>query len=133
MNYLTKPQIVTINRLTTTIHGGNFVEPSNFLNENAIDYLIDAVQSELFGAPLYPTISEKAGVYVFNIIANHVFTDGNKRTGLEAGLIFMKLNGYCLSPSVTDQRLTEFILSVASGDQKLEDVQEWIKNNSVLI
>jgi len=130
MNYLTKVQLVKINRLTTEIHGGNFVEPNNFLNENALDFLIEAIHSELFGEPMYRTVFEKAGVYIYNIIANHIFTDGNKRTGLEAGLIFLKLNGYQLIPSVTDPILTDFILSVASGDKKLEEVQDWIKANA---
>jgi death-on-curing protein len=75
MNYWTKTQLVTINRLTTTIHGGNFVDPSNFLNENVLDFLIEAVQSELSGEPINKTIFEKAGVYIYNIIANHIFTD----------------------------------------------------------
>ena len=52
---------------------------------------MDIVHGEMFGEHLYPTIFDKARVYVYNIIANHVFSDGNKRTGLEAGLIFLKL------------------------------------------
>ncbi|MBK8347853.1 MAG: Fic family protein [Saprospiraceae bacterium] len=41
----------------------------------------------MFGE-LYPTLSEKAGLYMYNIISNHIFQDGNKRTGLEAGIVF---------------------------------------------
>ena len=33
-------------------------------------------------------------IYMFNIISNHVFQDGNKRTGLESALVFLKLNEY---------------------------------------
>jgi len=131
MIFLIKQQIITINRLTVERHGGNFVPPSNLLNESALDYLLDIVYAEMFGEPLYPSIFDKAGVYVFNIIANHVFSDGNKRTGLEAGLIFLKLNGYKLSDSITNPILTNFILDIASGKHTLETVQEWLKENSV--
>ncbi len=79
---------------------------------------------------MYPTVCDKAGVYVFNIIANHIFSDGNTRTGLEAGLIFLKLNGYQLTPVVTNLMLTDFILSVASGNESLKSVQSWLKENS---
>ena len=57
----------------------------------------------------------------------------NKLTTSEAGLIFLRLNGYQLSPSITDPMLTDFILSVASGAKKLEEVQEWIRNYAIAI
>lgn len=93
MLFLTKKQIITINRLTVSHHGGNFVLPNNILNESPLDCLVEIVYADLFGQPLYPSIFDKAGVYIFNIIANHIFSDGNKRTGLEAGILFLKLNG----------------------------------------
>jgi death-on-curing protein len=130
MIFLIKSQILRINHLTIIHHGGNFNPPYNYLNESALDYLVDIVHAEMFGEQLYPTIFDKAGVYVYNIIANHVFSDGNKRTGLEAGLIFLKINGYQLKNSVTNPLLTNFILSVASGNESLETVQEWLKANS---
>jgi len=48
----------------------------------------------MFGAPLYLEIHDKAAVYMFNIITNHIFQDENKRTGLEGALIFLDENGY---------------------------------------
>lgn len=107
--------------------GGNFVPPLNFLHEEKPDYLPEAVQAEMFGEPLYPEIHQKAGVCLFNIISNHIFQDGNKRTGLEAALVFLQLNGYDLI--VDDNLLTNFILAVASAEYTLEDVQEWLKNH----
>ncbi|MCB0564470.1 MAG: type II toxin-antitoxin system death-on-curing family toxin [Phaeodactylibacter sp.] len=92
MEYLTKKDIILINQMTIKQHGGNFVPPFNFLNESTVDYLIEAVGGELFGTPVYPKISDKAGLYMFNIISGHAFQDGNKRTGLEVVLLFLKLN-----------------------------------------
>ncbi len=131
MLFLSKQQIIVINKLTVKVHGGNFVPHYNSLNESALDYLVDAVYANLFAEPLYPTIFNKAGVYMFNIIANHVFSDGNKRTGLEAGLLFLKLNGHQLNNVLSNEILTAFILSVASGEHTLESVQNWLKDNSV--
>lgn len=92
MIYLTKQQIIRLNTATIEAHGGNFMPPSNFLHEENLDYLLEAVQAEMFGEPLYPTISDKAALYCYNIICNHIFSDGNKRTGLAAALIFLNLN-----------------------------------------
>jgi death on curing protein len=93
MTYLDKADIVFINQQTVSVHGGLFMPPYNFLHEENLDYLLEAVQAEMFGEPLYPSISDKAAVYCYNIICNHIFSDGNKRTGLEAGLAFLKLFG----------------------------------------
>lgn len=87
MEYLQKEDVVLINRLTIKKHGGNFVPPFNFLNESPLDYLLEAVQAEMFDTPLYPEIYEKAGLYMYNIISNHVFQDGNKRMGLGSALL----------------------------------------------
>lgn len=133
MILLTKKQIIIINSLTIEAHGGNFMPPSNLLHENALDYLIEIVDSSLFGEPMYPHIHHKAGVYLYNIISNHIFTDGNKRTGLEAALIFLKLNGFKLSDTITNPVLTDFILSVASGAETLESVQYWLEKNIINI
>lgn len=131
MEYLRKSDIILINQLTIEDTGGNFVPPQNFLHESNLDYLIEAIDAEMFGKPLYPEIYHKAGLYMFNIIANHIFQDGNKRTGLEAALLFLKLNGYYLSDKITDDILTDFTLEVASGKYTLEEVQTWFEENIV--
>ena len=125
IRYLTKGQIIKINRATVAAHGGNFMPPYNFLHEENLDYLLEAVQAEMFGSPLYPTIADKAALYCFNIIGNHIFTDGNKRTGLGAALQFLNLNDCYLSPEVTNPLLTAYILKLASGESSLDECRAW--------
>jgi death on curing protein len=95
--------------------------------------LIEAVLSEMFGQEMYPTISEKASLYCYNIICNHIFTDGNKRTGLASAQVFLNLNKYDLINSVTNQKLTEFILKIASGQSSLDECKLWFQENIVKI
>ena len=133
MRFLTKYEILLLNKNNISTFGGNFVPPNNLLNESNLDYLIEAVQALLFGNPMYPNIHDKAGVYLFNIICNHIFTDGNKRTGLDACILFLDYNHYQLSNSVTNEILTNFILGLASGEQTLEQVQFWIKSNATKV
>lgn len=127
MHYLEKGDITRINYLTIQDVGGNFVPPTNFLHEENLDYLVEAVQTEMFGQPLYPDVHDKAGVYFFNIICNHIFQDGNKRTGLEAALLFLQLNDYNLV--VDDDLLINFTLAVASGERSLDQVQAWFQEH----
>lgn len=129
MIYLDKDDIVFINQRTVAEHGGNFMPPSNFLHEENLDYLIEAVQAGMFGEPLYPAISDKAAIYCFNIISNHIFTDGNKRTGLETALAFLKLNKMRLSRALQQDDLYNFILRVASGQSSLEECRAWFADH----
>ena len=128
--YLEKQDVTYINEQTVAIHGGNFMVPNNFLHEENLDYLLEAVQAEMFGEPLYPTISDKAALYCYNIICNHIFTDGNKRTGLETALAFLKLNGFRLRKDLPLNDLYDFILKVASGLSSLDECKAWFLENS---
>jgi death on curing protein len=83
----------------------------------------------MFGQPLYPDLSDKAAVYCHQIICNHIFSDGNKRTGLGAALQFLYLNVKCLSDNVTISILTDFILSIASGKLSLDECKSWFAIN----
>jgi hypothetical protein len=42
-------------------------------------------------APLHADLFEMAAAYLFHIVANHPFVDGNKRVGLEAALVFLEI------------------------------------------
>lgn len=103
------------------------------LHEENLDYLLDAVQAEMFGKPLYPTISDKAVIYYYNIICNHIFSDGNKRTGLASALLFLNLNGFDLSLNIIDTTLTDYILKLASGQSDLEECKAWFAQNVVIL
>lgn len=145
MEYLTKTEIIRLNERTLQRHGGNYVPPYNLLHENALDYLVETVAGEMFGQPLYPEISDKAGLYLFSVVSNHVFQDGNKRTGLAAALSFLLRNGYTFQEELTaiqvdgksipdgkynhNAHLYNFTIAVASGQVSLKDCQTWFASN----
>lgn len=62
---------------------------------------------------LHPTLEEMAGAYLFHLVKNHPFSDGNKRTGLAAALAFLGLNGFRLQAS--EDEVVELVVAVASG------------------
>ena len=131
MRKLTKTGIITLNKESIINDGGNFMPPSNLLNESNLDYLIEIVDSEMFGEPLYPEIWDKAAVYFFSIICNHIFSDGNKRTGLAAALVFLEAHNFQLKDEVTDNVLLDFVIKVASGESTLDECRTWFKDNII--
>lgn len=146
MKYLIKKSFVRINQRTIEAHGGNFVPPENFLHEGVIDYTVEAVKESIFGQPMYPTLADKAAFYMFQIVTGHVFQDGNKRTGLEAAIAFLRLNGNNLAEQLTqvessdgrfipelgdtnDDILENFTLEMASGKITLDEARQWFAAN----
>jgi hypothetical protein len=65
MNYLTKAMVILVNKSTVALHGRNFVEPDNNLNEENLNYLLYIVSAEMFGVLLYPNLADKAGVCMY--------------------------------------------------------------------
>jgi death-on-curing protein len=129
MELLTKNDIIVINYKTVKAHGGNYIPPYNFLHEANLDYIIDIVDAEMFGEPLYPNIADKASIYFYNIICNHIFSDGNKRTGLQAALLFLGANNHALRHDMTNTELFDFVTSVASGQLTLDDCRLWFQTH----
>jgi death-on-curing protein len=62
---------------------------------------------------LHPTLIEKAAAYLFHIVKNHPFVDGNKRAGLAVSLAFLAMHDTWLETS--DHELVELVLGVAEG------------------
>jgi death-on-curing protein len=71
-----------------------------------------AVPSATFdGRYLHADVFEMAAAYAFHIAENQPFLDGNKRTGLNAAIVFLDVNGWLvLDP---EERLAEAILRLA--------------------
>ena len=136
MKRLRAYQILDLNRRTINENGGQFIEPNNLLHPEQIDYICERVDAGMFDQEYYPTIADKAAFYLFSIISNHVFSDGNKRTGLTAALVFLGINGYELRNDLRlcegetyDERLENFVLNVASGTMTLDECRTWFAEN----
>ena len=66
------------------------------------------------GEFLHPDLWSMAAAYLFHIVMNHPFVDGNKRTGLLSALAFLDINGITIEHS--SQALYEATMSVAKGE-----------------
>jgi death-on-curing protein len=65
------------------------------------------------GRFLHEGLHEMAAAYLFHIVRNHPFIDGNKRTGLMVVLAFLGLNAHWLNADPRD--VERIVLGVASG------------------
>jgi death-on-curing protein len=65
------------------------------------------------GDYLHTDLFEMAAAYLFHIVRNHPFVDGNKRTGLMVALVFLGLND--LELTVDAEELFELVSGVSTG------------------
>jgi death-on-curing protein len=54
-----------------------------------------------------------AAAYLFHVVKNHPFVDGNKRAGLAAEIAFLELNGHRLDADPDE--LADTVIGVADG------------------
>lgn len=51
--------------------------------------------------------------YTADLVRNHPFIDGDKRTGFVVGILFLELNGYTFTASEVDA--VQAVLELAAG------------------
>lgn len=97
-------------------------------DEKRLKSVVESVAMITFGQEQYKTIFDKAAVYFCNIIADHAFVDGNKRTAVTVASIFLMKNGYSLN--VHPKGLEDFAVKVAVDRLTIEQISAWLKIHS---
>mgnify|MGYP001562547895 CR=1 FL=1 len=87
-----------------------------------------APRQKVFGKELYDTMFLKAAVYARDIILNHPFLDGNKRTGMSAAFVFLEDNGY-LSMTLEGE-IYAFALKIIKEKLWVEVIAKWLEKHT---
>lgn len=87
-----------------------------------------APKQNAFGQEQYSSIHQKAAVYLKNIIRDHPFADGNKRTAVTCCGIFLLRNSVALTASPKD--LEDFAVKIAVDKLSVETITTWLKKHS---
>lgn len=125
IEFLTLAEVVEIHKNQVELYGGNhLIRDFNLLN-SAIYF----PQSTFDGNLLHTDIYGMAASYIYHICQNHPFLDGNKRTALVCGLIFLDLN----ESEIDDPSglLYRMMMKVASGRCSKNEIAETLKSLSV--
>ena len=77
------------------------------------------------GDNLYATEVEKAAAIMESIIINHPFVDGNKRMGYAFMRMLLAEEGKDIESS--EDKIYEFVISVAEGKMRYPEIKDWIK------
>jgi len=116
MIFLTVEKVITFHTQIIQKHGG-----APGIRE--LTLLISALEmpkASMFGDFLHISIYEKAAAYLYHIVSNHPFIDGNKRVGLVSALTFLKVNGISLKYDASE--IEEFVVQVAAGNIEKQSI-----------
>ena len=80
------------------------------------------------GQYLHEDLFSMASAYLFHLVQNHAFIDGNKRIGLAAALSFLDING--VEVIADEDILYEMVLSVAEGLTNKEAIAEFLRKHA---
>lgn len=112
--FLTLDHILQIHAYQIEEHGGSAALLNMDLLESAL-----AMPRQSFGDQYaHADLAGMAAAYLFHIVKNHAFEDGNKRAGVHASLIFLDLNGFPLD--ITDDDVVSLGIGIATGEMSKE-------------
>lgn len=123
--YLTIDQVIEIHDESIKTYGGL----PGLRDKNLLLSALDAPKASLFGKEMYPSYYEKGAAYLYHLILNHPFFDGNKRTGYVSLLVFYEVNNYDLI--ISREALEILVLEIANGKLRKEQIaiQLGLKSN----
>lgn len=124
MIYLSHSDIIKINLSFDFNIIWNSSTNTKILNHNSLEYLVRIVQESINGEQLYPSLFDIAAAYSYYIIEDHIFIDGNKRTGMMSALTFLRLNEVDINYNLTDETIENTALDIAQGKHTLNSLSE---------
>jgi len=125
MRYLTLEEILRLHFQLIEDYGGSH----GVRDDERVESVVLTPQQDVFGVEQHPDIHEKAAVYMRNIIADHAFTDGNKRSGVTVAGVFLRRNG--ISLTATPRELEDFAVQVAVEHLKVPVIAAWLRAHSI--
>ncbi|MEO8691717.1 MAG: virulence protein RhuM/Fic/DOC family protein [Candidatus Saccharimonas sp.] len=104
------------------IQGGEATELFGSEREvGGLDSLFQNVFQSFDGEDVYPTLEQKAAHLLYFTVKDHVFVDGNKRSGAYAFVWFLQQVGLLNISEISPQALTALTLLVAESDPQDKD------------
>ncbi|HCT45249.1 MAG: type II toxin-antitoxin system death-on-curing family toxin [Phycisphaerae bacterium] len=116
--FLSPEDVIQIHRDQIEKYGGSPEVRDSGLLASAIS----TPESSFQGEYLHPSLPAMGAAYMFHLIQNHPFIDGNKRTGSMCALIFLNQNWAHLQ--VTVDQLGEMAFGIARSDLSKDQVIE---------
>ena len=94
------------------------------VNEGALDFILAKIKSRKPTTDVKKNVSTAAAVLWYEIITQHPFIDGNKRTATESMKLLLKLNNFKLD--IPMNGVVYISLKIANNDIKFDKLKQFI-------
>jgi len=108
-DFLNLEDVLELHALQLARYGG----AAGVRDRGLLESAVAQPQTTFDGAFVHRGLFAMGAAYLFHIVQNHPFVDGNKRTGLLAALVFLEHNGISIAQS--SPALYDLTLGVAEG------------------
>jgi death on curing protein len=106
--FLSVEEVLALHDDQLRLFGGS----AGIRDRNALESAIATPAATFDGAFLHDDLFHMAAAYAFHLAENQPFVDGNKRTALNAALVFLDINGWIVSDP--DERLYDAMISISA-------------------
>lgn len=99
-------------------------------HEGLLRSALEMPKARFNGRDLHRTIFDKTSAYLFHIIKNHPFVDGNKRTASMTAMVFFASNfknAFC----IFEADYQDLILGVAQGSVSKKQIAKFFRDSRV--
>ena len=114
--FLTIEDVLEIHALQIARYGG----ADGVRDQDLLESAIAQPQATFGGEFVHDGLFAMAAAYLFHIVCNHPFLDGNKRTGLLSALVFLDLNYITIERE--SEALYDLTMAVAEGRADKEEI-----------
>jgi death-on-curing protein len=123
--FLTLAEVLEIQRNQIGLYGGRMGVRDLGLLQSALA----APQAGIRSGYLHTDLIEMASAYLYHIVRNHPFVDGNKRTGALAAIVFLALNDIRID--TPEAAFESLVLAVGGGSTDRASVAAFLKKHVV--
>ena len=123
IRYPSVEQVERLHNRVLDVTGGEHGD----LSRSNLEYVLEAVREIGENPDVQLAVTKKAAYLLYNLISQHPFVNGNKRTAFELVKLFLRLNGFEIKAK--SQETYSFLADIAAGRASLKQVEEWIATN----
>lgn len=121
IKFLTVDQVIEIHDTFLQMYGGL----SGIRDHGLLASAVEMPKVTMFGEDMHKDIYDKAAAYLYHIVKNHPFNDGNKRTGAGSALMFLRVNGF--NPKYDKNAYMQLVVDVAEGIINKPEISEFFR------
>ncbi|MGA8165037.1 MAG: type II toxin-antitoxin system death-on-curing family toxin [Waddliaceae bacterium] len=117
--FLTIDQVIEIHDTFLRQYGGL----AGIRDHGLLASAVEMPRVTVFGEDMHKTLYDKAAAYLYHIVKNHPFNDGNKRSGSGSALMFLRVNG--IDPKYKNDAFVSLVVDVANGNSDKDDISHF--------